>query len=109
MTGQLDLFAGLPRCVLPGCAALVEVVGTPCDGCLTAFGLLLRATGTAPMTAAEIDERDQAVADAYREQREIAAADVERRANQRCWICEERRTCTRAPAGWECAACVAIV
>jgi hypothetical protein len=29
----------------------------------------------------------------------------ERKANQRCWMCEERRTCTKQANGWECDAC----
>lgn len=39
----------------------------------------------------------------------IAAAEVtERKANQRCWVCEERRTCTREAIGWACDSCRAI-
>ncbi len=29
----------------------------------------------------------------------------QRKANQRCWLCEERRTCTKAERGWECGTC----
>lgn len=29
----------------------------------------------------------------------------EERPNQRCWLCEERRTCIRRPGGWECRDC----
>jgi len=32
----------------------------------------------------------------------------ETRRNQRCWICEERHTCTRTPQGWECPTCQTI-
>lgn len=28
-----------------------------------------------------------------------------RKANQLCWLCEERHTCTRQPNGWECDHC----
>lgn len=36
----------------------------------------------------------------------VAAADVkERKSNQRCWLCEQRRTCTREQLGWECDTC----
>lgn len=35
-------------------------------------------------------------------------AGPERKANQRCWMCEQRRTCTRQPAGWECDLCLQI-
>lgn len=32
----------------------------------------------------------------------------ERKANQRCWLCEERRTCTKQAHGWECDVCLKI-
>ncbi|WP_256277792.1 hypothetical protein [Mycolicibacterium grossiae] len=35
-------------------------------------------------------------------------AEPERKANQRCWICEQRRTCTRQEHGWECDVCLKI-
>ena len=90
-----------PSCVLPGCDHPVTVVGEPCGGCVEAFGPMLREVDRPALTAAQITERDTAVAYAYRAQRDL----VERKANQRCWICEERHTCTRAPSGWECDAC----
>lgn len=37
-----------------------------------------------------------------------AAPTPERKPNQRCWLCEERRACTRRPTGWECDRCLAI-
>lgn len=38
----------------------------------------------------------------------IAAGKPERKAMQRCWICEQRRTCTRIAGRWECLVCEAI-
>lgn len=38
----------------------------------------------------------------------VSAAGPETRRNQRCWICEERHTCTRTPQGWECPTCRTI-
>ncbi|MBS1693132.1 MAG: hypothetical protein JST91_13025 [Actinobacteria bacterium] len=37
----------------------------------------------------------------------VDAAEV-RKANQLCWLCEERHTCTREPHGWECDHCRTI-
>ncbi|WP_280264640.1 hypothetical protein [Nocardia wallacei] len=36
------------------------------------------------------------------------AAPPEERANQHCWMCEERRTCIRTEQGWECRTCRTI-
>jgi hypothetical protein len=30
---------------------------------------------------------------------------TERKQNQTCWLCEQRRTCTQADHGWECDDC----
>ncbi|AVJ50273.1 hypothetical protein I5J36_gp57 [Mycobacterium phage Mendokysei] len=106
-------------CVLPGCQNLVAEVGGPCDDCLAAFGpMLVRNEGGRRMTAEQIAERDSYVSAAYALQlaaptspKLVAAesADAEdgpeRRRNQTCWLCEERRTCTKRPQGWECDEC----
>lgn len=34
-----------------------------------------------------------------------SAQEPERKANQRCWMCEQRRTCTKQTHGWECDTC----
>ena len=94
-------------CVLPGCTNLVEVVGQPCADCVAAFGGMLRATGRerdAAQIAAEIAERDAYVREAYQQQRAIAAT-PERKAMQVCWLCTERRTCTKVDSRWECDGC----
>jgi len=63
------------------------------------------------MTADEIADRDAAVHAAYAEQqRTLRIADGrEPKRNQLCWLCEQRRTCTKQPGGWECEACRGVV
>ncbi|MBE7192967.1 MAG: hypothetical protein INR66_10845 [Gordonia polyisoprenivorans] len=58
------------------------------------------------MTAQDQTRRDAATRAAYRAQQQIAAeaGDLER-ANQRCWLCTERRTCRRISGQWECRTC----
>jgi hypothetical protein len=31
-----------------------------------------------------------------------------RKANQLCWLCEQRRACTKQQHGWECDACRSV-
>jgi hypothetical protein len=127
---DVELFA---TCPLPGCDTLVTDPTQPCQGCLAAFGDLLRCVDTAQTSeqiTAELAARDAAVADMYRRRRELAAAahtgdpdaaglariesrliaripaaDGDRKPNQTCWLCEERHTCTTTPQGWECDTC----
>lgn len=92
-------------CVIPACGNPVIDAGRPCDECLgdfshPGFGPMLARTGRPAPTAEQIEERDEAVRAVHRARRE-----PERRANQVCWICDERHTCTREPQGWECATC----
>lgn len=104
MTAPADqLFA---TCVLPGCDHPVPTVGEPCDGCVAAFGPMLRTADRPAITAAQITERDAAVAAAYRRQRELP----ERKANQRCWPAVRRpaHLHTRASSGWECDTCLEV-
>jgi len=111
VTAQLDLLSVIPRCVLPGCSNQVDVVGMPCAECLdltTALGPLLRRVDGPAMTEEAIAERDAEVAEAYRQQQLVVADDREWKANQRCWLCEERRRCARTPQGWECSTCQEI-
>jgi hypothetical protein len=126
----VELFA---TCPLPGCDTLVADPTQPCQGCLAAFGDLLRCVDTAQTSeqiTAELAARDAAVADMYRRRRELAAAahtgdpdaarlariqtrliahipaaDGDPKPNQTCWLCEERHTCTTTPQGWECDTC----
>jgi hypothetical protein len=107
---QLDLLGLVPRCVLPGCQALVDEWGRPCAECLsltTALGPLLRPVDRPPMTAEAIDERDAAVKAAYERQRAIERGE-EKKPGQLCWLCERRRSCTKTPQGWECDECLPV-
>jgi hypothetical protein len=103
-----------PQCVLPGCKNPVEQVGRPCADCARAFGgdSLIQLRVGQPMTAEKIAERDEGIKAAYAAMREVRIADgLEAKRNQICWLCHERRTCTKVPFGfgtelrWECAEC----
>lgn len=102
----------MPACVLPGCRLPTEEVGHPCADCRALFAAepggwrLVQHADVEPMTETEIEERDEAVRAAQRAQYETPG--VERKQNQRCWLCEQRRTCTRQPAGWECDECAEL-
>jgi hypothetical protein len=102
------------ECVLPGCKNLTEAPGHPCADCVNAFGgdSLIQIRLGQPLTEHQIAERDEGIKAAYAAQRELRIADgVEAKRNQTCWLCHERRTCTKVPFGfgtelrWECATC----
>jgi hypothetical protein len=114
-------------CILPGCRNSVNDQGVPCSECMAEFGSHLRATDGPPMTAEAQADRDRETQHSYALQMAgtnpalIAAAGAhygsppaasaetrERKANQRCWLCEERRTCTKAERGWECDTCLDV-
>jgi hypothetical protein len=93
-----------PECALPGCRNPVDDVGHPCGECLAAFGHRLRPGQ--PLTAEQVAERDAGVKAAYAAQRELRVAEgLEAKRNQLCWLCEQRRTCTKQERGWECDDC----
>ena len=114
-----------PRCILPGCRNGAEEQGLPCGECPEAFGSHLRQTDGPAMTVEAQAKRDNETQAAYAvllaggvparvaatgEEAPPSAAGTpakapERKANQRCWLCEERRTCTRQAHGWECDVC----
>ncbi|MEO9330186.1 hypothetical protein [Gordonia aurantiaca] len=116
----LELF---PRCVLPGCINLVATQGHPCSECRTIFGdMLHHRPGGTPLTAHQQHERDADTLAAYKA-RLLVDPDPERRRyarnqaseageipkpNQMCWLCEERRTCTKIAGRWECRTCQQI-
>ena len=110
---DLELFA---RCVLPGCANPIADQGDVCPACLRAFTGYLQPSGRPPLTEAEQHDRDHQVRAAHRAQLTVAAAaaaadatgDALTRANQRCWLCEQRRTCTRINGQWECRHCQTV-
>jgi hypothetical protein len=35
-------------------------------------------------------------------------SDAPRKANQLCWLCEQRRACTKQQHGWECDTCRSV-
>lgn len=120
--GMVDQFTD--SCVLPGCSTPVADPTQPCDECLTACGPWLRPTTDKTLTAEIVADRDRGVHVAYAEQLRtqmaskaqraadtavaIASGEPERKPMQRCWLCEERRTCTRIDGRWECATCQSI-
>ena len=83
-----QMFTG---CVLAGCSNIVAEDGEICSQCRRIFGDMIR----------PVSERERA------EQPRPAAtgAQVLTRRNQRCWLCEQRRTCTRVGGQWECRGC----
>lgn len=107
---ELELFA---RCVLPGCQNPVSGQGEPCSSCREAFGeLLAHRPGGVPLSAEAQRERDSAARAAYRVRQAAAEAprprdpiEAERKRNQTCWLCTERRTCTPVAGRWECDIC----
>lgn len=85
--------------------------GPVCAGCRRIFGAHLQPvtppateTAPAPLTAAQRFEI-QVAARQHRAPDRAPDPLVVVRRNQRCWLCEDRRTCTLTPQGWECANC----
>ncbi|WP_051074016.1 hypothetical protein [Mycobacterium sp. JS623] len=122
---RADAEGSEPRCILPGCRNRADEQGMPCAQCAADFGDHLRQTDRPAMTAEAQAERDAQTHAAYAvllaggDPARVAAVSghpmvrdgkvgPERKANQRCWMCEQRRTCTRQAAGWECDVCLQI-
>lgn len=117
--GGAQADATSPRCILPGCGAPTTEQGMPCDDCAASFGGYLRQTEGPAMTAEAQARRDSEThtayaalltgkdpaADAQLDAPAKPERDPERKANQRCWMCEQRRTCTKQADGWECDVC----
>ena len=103
-TVTFDLFVD---CVIPGCRNPVDDKGDVCRPCRVAFGPYVTISADrAPLTEAEIAERDGGVRGACRRQTDHAATDhLQPKANQVCWLCGQRRTCTHRLHGWECRRC----
>ena len=100
-------------CPVAGCAHPVADPRRPCEECRAVFGDMLRELGAErPARSAEAvvtapAARDAALRSVHVEWREASGA-VEWRANQRCWLCEERRRCRRDPthhSRWVCRDC----
>jgi hypothetical protein len=71
-------------------------------------GYLHRVDGPG-MNREQLRERDARVLAVYQVQRQIAAdtaaTEPERKRNQTCWLCDQRRTCVQTARGWECVLC----
>lgn len=106
-----DMQMTLPTCVLPGCRNLVSGWGRVCPGCVADFGPYLEPADRPQLTQEQIHDRDDAVRAANSRMLNPAPASgpepeaPERKRNQLCWLCEQRRTCTPAEQGWECDEC----
>ncbi len=121
----MTTIAPQPTCILPGCANPTSEQGRPCDDCLADCAEFLQMGDGPAMTAEQQATRDDEIRRRYALQQECAAREVapadlrrpsaaatpaepQRKANQRCWMCEERHTCTKQEHGWECDTCRSI-
>ena len=90
-------------CPVSACVGLVGDPRTVCGGCLAAFGPYLRPVAHEPAPAEPVKQA--------RKPKKRATQEVEWRRNQRCWVCEQRRSCREDPDssnGWICRKCLAI-
>ena len=86
-----QMFTG---CVLAGCSNIVAEDGEICSQCRHIFGDMIR-----PVSERERAETTEPARPA------ATGPQVLTRRNQRCWLCEQRRTCTRVGGQWECRDC----
>ncbi|MCF3940704.1 hypothetical protein [Gordonia tangerina] len=95
----IELF---PRCALPGCANPTDAQGHPCSQCLRDFGGLLRHNPAGQALSATAE----AARDRLAGQRDTDIdAGIQGKPGQICWLCDQRRTCTRVADRWECRTC----
>lgn len=101
-----------PLCVVPGCPHSAPL-GQPCVCCTEAFGPMLRETTS---TAGDVEPESPAVSAAAEAlaairmpRKPVEAAAGERRQGQTCWLCTQRRTCTKQVNGWECDDCLKVL
>ncbi|KAF0966401.1 hypothetical protein MLGJGCBP_00420 [Rhodococcus sp. T7] len=99
---QLDLFA---PCAIPTCETPVTESGDVCTGCQNAFGHMLQPRPPAPGDVSPQLEDAHTVGVPAGAIPTASTNDPDRKANQRCWLCEERRTCQKVSGRWECRAC----
>lgn len=97
---------GQPVATWPGCEAgrKVRVTGLYGDGDTAEYETLAGDKSRALIASRELARHWRRVTDSA----PAATAEPETRRNQRCWICDERHTCTRTPQGWECPTCQTI-
>jgi len=115
--GRSSASAGVTRlfatCPVGGCSNLVSDPRQVCSECRAAFASYLRPSST-PVLSAEAFAAKLAEADARHRQALAARHDKTPawKANQRCWVCEERRTCREEQVGierrWVCKTCEQI-
>lgn len=102
-----------PVCLVQGCATPVETTGVVCTLCQDLFEgyMVYNPNGHRP-TEAELAAADAGLRRAHEQQIAVERASAHtnpvRRANQICWMCEQRRTCTQQQQGWECDTCLQI-
>lgn len=111
-------------CVLPACGNTAPAQDQPCSECAAAWGPFLRprlserSPADAQPILCHITDRSAAAGDLNATSIAVARAASagnhpamtakppnERKRNQRCWLCEEKHTCTKEPNGWECDHC----
>ena len=108
MTCRFEAPPMFTDCVIPGCRNLVSDADDACDSCRTAFGPYLVFKPGAPLPT-DIPRSLRDVESGPAEQQDLSEPGGEQRIPQRlCWLCEQRRTCTAQPGGWECDRCRAV-
>jgi hypothetical protein len=105
MTTGFDTPPMFTDCVIPGCRNLVSDANDACDACRAAFGPYLVFSPGPPLSA-DIQRTLRDIESGSPEQRDRPEPGGEKRIPQKlCWLCEQRRTCTARPDGWECDRC----
>ncbi|MFZ2178213.1 MAG: hypothetical protein WAW17_30150, partial [Rhodococcus sp. (in: high G+C Gram-positive bacteria)] len=100
---QLDLFT---PCAVHACDVPVVEPGDVCTGCQDAFGHMLQPRPTAPCVSPQFEPAHSAgIPERNRPSPTAGASEPTRRANQTCWLCEQRRTCKTVRGRWECRVC----
>nr|WP_271209133.1 hypothetical protein [Rhodococcus wratislaviensis]GLK33591.1 hypothetical protein GCM10017611_04330 [Rhodococcus wratislaviensis] len=98
---QLDLFT---PCAVHACDFPVVEDEEVCTGCQDAFEDMLRPRPAAPCVSPPFDPTHSAGNSEPNKTSRTSSADEFTRA-QRCWLCEQRRTCTKVRGRWECRGC----
>ncbi|QBP31179.1 hypothetical protein SEA_ARGIE_62 [Mycobacterium phage Argie] len=107
-----------PSCAMPGCRNIVADGGL-CTECQTAFGDWVRPSTFPPTPPEVLEAREARYREVMAERARMvteglvlrrpapveAPVEDERKPGQTCWMCEERRTCTKVEGRWECDKC----
>ncbi|GAB4989905.1 hypothetical protein BB737_12780 [Mycobacterium avium subsp. hominissuis] len=102
-----------PVCIVQGCKNPVATVGDVCADCQELFkGYMVHNPDGHRATETELAAAQATLQRAHAQQIAVEIAATQnvpvRRANQLCWLCEQRRTCTQQERGWECDKCLQI-